>query len=95
MSSTSANRTRYVPKSKRIVEFRQSDSVKYAKRLCPGYYSRPVQEWIEKQGETSVQCPCAVWGQKVIPIYKDGGWIPKESRCSSRDSQVRLKKQDR
>ena len=43
--------------------------------LCPGYFSREDQEMIERD-RTKSPCSCALCGQKVDPIQKDGGWIP-------------------
>ena len=44
--------------------------------LCPGYFSREDQEMIERD-RTKSSCPCALCGQKVIPVRKDGGWLPQ------------------
>jgi hypothetical protein len=53
------------------------------KILRPGFYSRPVQRMIEKHGKTSVPYACTVCGRMVVPIHKDGGWIPKNHAAPS------------
>jgi hypothetical protein len=45
--------------------------------LCPGYFERDVQEIIEARGPDSTSYFCALCGQQAKPVYKDGGWIPK------------------
>ena len=44
--------------------------------LCPGYFEREVQEVIEKNGPNFTRFFCAVCGQQVRPVNKDGGWAP-------------------
>lgn len=44
---------------------------------CPGYFERDDQEIIEGKGPNFTSYFCALCGQQVKPIYKDGGWIPK------------------
>ena len=44
--------------------------------LCPGYFERDVQEIIQANGPNYTPYFCALCGQQVRPINKDGGWIP-------------------
>jgi hypothetical protein len=47
------------------------------KHLCPGYFERSVQRMIAEKGAGFRPYYCAMCGQQVTPVYKDGGWIPK------------------
>ena len=42
----------------------------------PRYFERDVHEIIAKDGPDFTQYFCALRGQQVRPLYKDGGWIP-------------------
>ena len=44
--------------------------------LCPGYFEREVLEVIVKNGPTFTWYFCALCGQQVRPVNKDGGWVP-------------------
>ncbi len=44
--------------------------------LCPGYFEREVQEVIEKNGPNFTRYFCALCGQQVRPVNKDGGGSP-------------------
>lgn len=44
---------------------------------CPGYYERDVQEIIESNGPKFCPYYCALCGQQVVPMFKDGGWLPR------------------
>ena len=51
--------------------------------LCPGYFERDLQEIIDKNGPTFCDYYCALCGQRVMPVNKDGGWIPKNHLASN------------
>jgi hypothetical protein len=44
--------------------------------LCPGYFNREDQEIIEHAGKDRTYF-CSLCGQNVVPISKNGGWIPR------------------
>ena len=44
--------------------------------LCPGYFERDDQEIIDKNRPTFTWYFCALCGQQVRPVNKDGGWVP-------------------
>jgi hypothetical protein len=43
---------------------------------CPGYFERDVQEIIDAKGPIFTAFFCALCGQQVMPVNKDGGWAP-------------------
>ena len=45
--------------------------------LCPGYFTRDDQEIIERNGPGSAEYYCAICNSPVQPVFKDGGWVPK------------------
>jgi hypothetical protein len=45
--------------------------------LCPGYFERSDQMMIAEKGAGFRPYYCAVCGHQVTPIYKDGGWVPR------------------
>jgi hypothetical protein len=49
--------------------------------LCPGYFLREDQEIIERDGPDSANFACALCGQEIKPVQKDGGWVPKNHRA--------------
>jgi hypothetical protein len=58
---------------------------KHETTQCPGYFERDVQEIIEKNGPAFGEFYCALCGQQVIPVNKDGGWIPRYHRVASQE----------
>jgi hypothetical protein len=54
-----------------------------ATTLCPGYFERDVQEIIEANGANYCPYYCALCGQRVIPVNKDGGWLSKNHNFSN------------
>jgi hypothetical protein len=46
--------------------------------LCPGHIKHEDQTILEKKQEPEHACYCALCGQKVIPIRKNGKWIPQD-----------------
>jgi hypothetical protein len=50
--------------------------------LCPGYFQRDDQELIERNGPGSAKFYCALCGQEVKPVQKDGGWLPKNHKAN-------------
>ena len=45
--------------------------------LCPGYFSRDDQEIIDRAGPDSAKFYCGLCNKEVKPVFKDGGWVPK------------------
>lgn len=48
---------------------------------CPGYFERDDQEIIEAKGPNFTSYLCALCGQQIMPVHKDGGWVPEEPLC--------------
>ena len=48
------------------------------KTLCPGYFERSVLKLLVEKGPGFRPYHCAVCRQRITPVYKDGGWVPRK-----------------
>ena len=46
--------------------------------VCPGHFKREDQVIIEKHPGPESSYHCAMCGQRVIRVRKDGKWVPQE-----------------
>jgi hypothetical protein len=51
--------------------------------LCAGYFQRDDQEIIETDGPDSAKFFCALCGKEVKPVFKDGGWVPRNHQAQA------------
>ena len=59
--------------------------------LCPGYFKREDQEVIAVDPSAKQSYYCAMCGQRVIPVLKDGKWVPQEHTVHKPKIQTALK----
>ena len=59
--------------------------------LCPGFFKREDQVIIEKNPGPESSYPCAICGKKVIPVRKDGRWVPQDHTVHKPKLQTTLR----